>query len=325
LASLARSGQARVLPLLRGSIRTTNYEAPITNALGQPVHMNGRIYDPLLGRFLSADRIIDGPFNLQGYNRYSYVKNNPLSATDPTGYAAVVIAIPVTITAMDVAWSALAAYLVYQGTQGDLDETLGRIQAAQQQTSEQQLESNAITVTPQSEIDITDPGIQMDGEASRPVVQADPIPTNPIQQEAITGTEAADVVASESIEAQGLTGPVVHSTPAAQDVELPTTYSATNGNSKQSTKEQHGYGIRRNGEMVKAGISGQGLNQNGTSPRANRQVNALNKAAGAEIHESEILFGVAAGTGAREAALEAERQVADQNRETLDPKLHKRP
>ena len=50
--------------------------------------MNGRIYDPLLGRFLSADRIVDGPLNLQGYNRYSYVKNNPLTFSDPTGYEA---------------------------------------------------------------------------------------------------------------------------------------------------------------------------------------------------------------------------------------------
>jgi len=50
------------------------------------VHMNGRIYDPLLGRFLSADVLIDGPLDLQGYNRYSYVKNRPLSAIDPTGF-----------------------------------------------------------------------------------------------------------------------------------------------------------------------------------------------------------------------------------------------
>lgn len=50
------------------------------------VHMNGRIYDPWLGRFLSADPFIDGPMNLQGYNRYSYVKNNPLTYVDPTGY-----------------------------------------------------------------------------------------------------------------------------------------------------------------------------------------------------------------------------------------------
>lgn len=50
------------------------------------VHMNGRVYDPIVGRFISADPNIDGVDNLQGYNRYSYVKNNPLSATDPSGF-----------------------------------------------------------------------------------------------------------------------------------------------------------------------------------------------------------------------------------------------
>jgi RHS repeat-associated protein len=50
------------------------------------VHMNGRIYDPLLGRFLSADVAIQAPGNLQSYNRYSYVMNNPLTLTDPTGW-----------------------------------------------------------------------------------------------------------------------------------------------------------------------------------------------------------------------------------------------
>jgi len=50
------------------------------------VHMNGRIYDPLVGRFLSADPILQDPMNGQSYNRYSYVLNNPTNLTDPTGF-----------------------------------------------------------------------------------------------------------------------------------------------------------------------------------------------------------------------------------------------
>lgn len=53
------------------------------------VHMNGRIYDPLVARFLSADPLIQDPEHSQSYNRYSYVWNNPTNLTDPTGFAAV--------------------------------------------------------------------------------------------------------------------------------------------------------------------------------------------------------------------------------------------
>ena len=50
------------------------------------IHMNGRIYDPTLGRFLQADPFIQAPNNSQSYNRYSYLMNNPLGGTDPSGY-----------------------------------------------------------------------------------------------------------------------------------------------------------------------------------------------------------------------------------------------
>src|SRR5262249_12411520 len=53
----------------------------------QLVHMNGRIYSPLFGKFLSPDPIIQAPENLQSYNRFSYVLNNPLAFTDPTGFS----------------------------------------------------------------------------------------------------------------------------------------------------------------------------------------------------------------------------------------------
>ncbi len=52
----------------------------------QLVHMNGRVYDPALGRFLSADPFVQFPESTQGLNRYSYAANNPLSFTDPSGY-----------------------------------------------------------------------------------------------------------------------------------------------------------------------------------------------------------------------------------------------
>ena len=50
------------------------------------VNMNGRVYDPELGRFLTPDPNVQFVANLQSYNRYSYVTNNPLRYTDPTGY-----------------------------------------------------------------------------------------------------------------------------------------------------------------------------------------------------------------------------------------------
>ena len=49
------------------------------------IDMNGRFYDPLIGRFLSPDPYVQAPGNPQNFNRYSYCLNNPLKYTDPTG------------------------------------------------------------------------------------------------------------------------------------------------------------------------------------------------------------------------------------------------
>ena len=44
-----------------------------------------RLYDPYIGRMLSPDNLVVDPYNVQHYNRYSYVWNNPLAWIDPTG------------------------------------------------------------------------------------------------------------------------------------------------------------------------------------------------------------------------------------------------
>jgi RHS repeat-associated protein len=51
-----------------------------------PVHMNGRVYDPLLGRFASGDPFTAPATDTQSWNRYSYVINRPLSFSDPSGF-----------------------------------------------------------------------------------------------------------------------------------------------------------------------------------------------------------------------------------------------
>lgn len=51
------------------------------------IHMNARVYDPDIGKFLSADPTVPGFYNPQAYNRYTYTLNNPLNFVDKTGFA----------------------------------------------------------------------------------------------------------------------------------------------------------------------------------------------------------------------------------------------
>jgi len=79
--------------------------------------MNGRVYDYNLGRFLSVDPFIQSPGNSQSMNPYSYIMNNPLAGTDPSGYIAFVPAIM---------W-AINAYAAYE-TANAAVETIGNLQ-----------------------------------------------------------------------------------------------------------------------------------------------------------------------------------------------------
>ncbi|EMO83529.1 RHS repeat-associated core domain-containing protein, partial [Leptospira santarosai] len=58
---------------------------------------NARYYDPGIARFTSADTIIDGEFDTQGWNRFSYVKGNPIGAKDPSGHLGQLIPVAVRV------------------------------------------------------------------------------------------------------------------------------------------------------------------------------------------------------------------------------------
>ncbi len=87
------------------------------------IHMNGRVYDPRLARFLSVDPLVADGTNLQAYNRYSYVRNNPLNAVDPSGYSVVAILAQVVaiLVAADMVYEAVAIayyiYMIYQAVE----------------------------------------------------------------------------------------------------------------------------------------------------------------------------------------------------------------
>ncbi len=75
------------------------------------VHMNGRIYDPALGRFLQADPYVQSGSDLQGLNRYAYVLNNPLNAVDPSGHFVFTLTAVALTAKAKIGWVILAATL----------------------------------------------------------------------------------------------------------------------------------------------------------------------------------------------------------------------
>ena len=50
------------------------------------VHMNGRVYDPMIGQFLGPDRFLQNASRMVGLNRYAYIGNSPVNGTDPSGW-----------------------------------------------------------------------------------------------------------------------------------------------------------------------------------------------------------------------------------------------
>ncbi|WP_165828262.1 RHS repeat-associated core domain-containing protein [Chryseobacterium phosphatilyticum] len=90
------------------------------------IHMNGRLYDPLLRRFLNADENIQDPTNTQNYNKYGYVLNNPLMFNDPSGEELVTlfaISMAAIVKAIIIgAAVGLAAYTLSLAVTGNFDQ-----------------------------------------------------------------------------------------------------------------------------------------------------------------------------------------------------------
>ena len=79
------------------SVRFTGQDYDPENDL---YYYNARYYDPVIGRFTTADSIIDGEFTTKGYNRYSYVHGNPIKYTDPSGHFIVSFLISIAVGAI---------------------------------------------------------------------------------------------------------------------------------------------------------------------------------------------------------------------------------
>jgi hypothetical protein len=101
--------------------------------------------------------------------------------------------------------------------------------------------------------------------------------------------------------------------------------SIPHGNSHASNKQQHGYEIynTETGGVAKVGISGQPLNKNGSSPRANIQVNLYNRRAGSQIYAARV---IEPNLPNRQAAIQWEVKYSDYMRSLDQPmNLHIRP
>ena len=89
------SGQERYYAYGKDRLATATATVPTDNRFtGQKedasglVYMNARYYDPVTGQFVSPDTLVPDATNLFDYNRYMYVRGNPLRFTDPSGHRA---------------------------------------------------------------------------------------------------------------------------------------------------------------------------------------------------------------------------------------------
>ena len=240
--------------------------------------MRARYYSPRLGRFLTEDSAMDGE------NWYIYAANNPVKYNDPTGHW-VNIAIGAAIGAgagflgsiiadkvagREIDWKgAGVSAAVGAGTGALAGLTFGA--------------SLAVTGTAVTARTVgTNVAINTAGSVVEQGIRTGSV--DPVQTASVAGLSAVPFGVGKIVSSSGARS--VNKL-AAPNIKA----GGVHGNSAQSTKIQHGYEIfdKQSGDVVKTGISGQNLNLNGTSPRANVQVNAWNKDAGFDQYAARVV------------------------------------
>lgn len=79
------------------------------------INMNARLYDPVVGRFLSPDPYVQAPDFSQNFNRYSYALNNPLRFTDPNGEFAFIPFLVAAVVGGAINWYSNGADFTWEG------------------------------------------------------------------------------------------------------------------------------------------------------------------------------------------------------------------
>jgi len=247
-------------------------------------YLRARYYNPNTRSFISEDTYrgkIKKPLSL---NYYSYCHGNPIMYADPTGHnPAAALALPA-ISSGSVYINPFVAAACAGTIAGQI---VGRL---------------IFQAHPQSPADYVIPNVP-------PPLIEDP---NRYIHPNVPPDDIGDLSITTTPDQSGEFNNDVISTPD-QSSEFNTKDSniiTAHGNSKNSTKPQHGYEISdtETGDVVITGISGSKLNKNGSSKRANQQVNKWNKEAGFEKYKAEVKVQDIQG---RKAALDWEQANTD--------------
>ncbi len=296
-----------------------------------------RSYNPELGRWLQRD-----PAGyVDGLNLYAYVMGNPFALVDPTG---LIGDIPDIWGAIE---SAVDSFLFGDEASREEREAVGapsvRISASTRESVEsagrtiQAVQDVAEAAVDTVMVPVATVGASMVPGVGEAMDGYDVVsPSSSIMDRVLGGGSLVLNAATAGVapnaggfrragtEVVEHADEFVDSARRAWD-EIGELQTKVHGNSNSSMKLQHGYDIynTQTGDVVKTGISGQSLNLNGTSPRANRQVNALNRAAGEDsLFAARIVFqadGRSAAKAAEAARAEYLREIGNSMRE------HKRP